>query len=254
MRCWYRHARARILPSEWQNDVRGYLLTGDESMIERFKGDRERIDAAYRQLRLLVQDNPEQVIRADALIQAKDIWLQHAQDSVSQRAVGTASSDDWIRMGTSLMGDLRDKFDKFTDVEKQLQAQRRLGVRHMKQALAYVGGTLTVLLALTVGQSVWRQFRALENDYRAALETIEQRFAALKRSEADLEEQKEWFRVTLKSIGDGVMVTDRDGRAIFMNHEAERLTDWKAQEALLKPMTTSSRSLTKTHACRSKAP
>src|SRR5258708_39932349 len=36
--------------------------------------------------------------------------------------------------------------------------------------------------------------------------------------------------VTLSSIGDGVITTDRQGRVIFMNPEAERLTGWKDLE------------------------
>src|SRR5216684_874573 len=38
--------------------------------------------------------------------------------------------------------------------------------------------------------------------------------------------------VTLSSIGDGVITTDRQGRVIFMNPEAERLTGWKDLEAV----------------------
>jgi PAS domain S-box-containing protein len=37
--------------------------------------------------------------------------------------------------------------------------------------------------------------------------------------------------VTLGSIGDGVITTDHQGRVIFMNAEAERLTGWKDPEA-----------------------
>jgi PAS domain S-box-containing protein len=77
---------------------------------------------------------------------------------------------------------------------------------------------------------------ALAASYRAALDTIEQRRAALARSEADLEEQKEWLRVTLTSIGDGVIVTDPSGRVVLMNHESERLTGWTNVEALHQPL------------------
>lgn len=53
-----------------------------------------------------------------------------------------------------------------------------------------------------------------------------------KQSERALEEQREWFRVTLASIGDAVITTDRDGCVTFMNTTAERLTGWSLAEAV----------------------
>ena len=57
-----------------------------------------------------------------------------------------------------------------------------------------------------------------------------------KRLQAVLFEQQEWFRVTLNSIGDAVIASDRDGRVTFLNHQAERLTGWGAEEAVGKPL------------------
>ena len=106
----------------------------------------------------------------------------------------------------------------------------------MKRALAYAGGGFVILLSLAVAYIVKKQMMALAASYRAVLDTSEQRHAALARSEADLEEQKEWLRVTLTSIGDGVIVTDSSGRVVLMNPEAERLTGWPRVEALHQPL------------------
>ncbi len=43
-------------------------------------------------------------------------------------------------------------------------------------------------------------------------------------------------RVTLASIGDGVITTDRTGAVTFMNGEAERLTGWTMDEAIGRPL------------------
>ena len=47
----------------------------------------------------------------------------------------------------------------------------------------------------------------------------------------------EHAQVTLHSIGDGVITTDRSGRIEQLNPEAERLTGWTAQKAALLPVT-----------------
>jgi PAS domain S-box-containing protein len=45
-----------------------------------------------------------------------------------------------------------------------------------------------------------------------------------KRTEREIQAQREWLRVTLSSIGDAVIATDVEGRVVFMNPVAERLT------------------------------
>jgi len=219
-----------------QNDVRGYLLTGDPVFIQSYNTSRDEIDGAFARLKGLVQDSPEQSIRAEDLRQADATWLDHAKTMVAQKTQNLPTNPDWVVNGKTMIDGIRAKFDKFTDVEENLRDQRLDRLKHMKRSLAYGGGGLVGLLLLTVAYVVRKQMMALAADYRAALDTIEQRHASLVRSEADLEGQKEWLRVTLTSIGDGVIVTDPQGRVVLMNHEAERLTGWTNVEALHQPL------------------
>jgi PAS domain S-box-containing protein len=54
--------------------------------------------------------------------------------------------------------------------------------------------------------------------------------------ECEVNEQNEIFRTTLYSIGDGVILTDRDGVVTHMNTIAERLTGWDESSARGKPL------------------
>jgi PAS domain S-box-containing protein len=55
---------------------------------------------------------------------------------------------------------------------------------------------------------------------------------ALERKSAELAEQREFFRVTLSSIGDAVIATDTDAIITFVNPVAEVMTGWKLDDAV----------------------
>jgi PAS domain S-box-containing protein len=212
-----------------QNQVRGYVITGGPSLLDSLEQQGQQMDKSFARLKTLVKDNPRQVDRAEAIIQAKDAWLAHTRENVVERSQLSIPNPNQTIVGTNLMSEVKNKFNEFIAVEEDLRQQRLTRVRRMKQILIYAGGGLFMVLSLAVGQLVRRDFINMAGTYRVALSRVEQR-------QAELHEQKEWFRVTLSSIGDGVIVTDEKGRVAFMNHEAELLTGWNSLEAHLKPL------------------
>jgi len=212
-----------------QNQVRGYVITGDPTFIGPFDQERSEVVQSFDRLKWLVQDNLPQVARVEDLIRQRELWLNQLQQTIAERGQGTDSNIATTVTSKKLMDDLSSGFDAFNRVEEDLRQQRLKNVQRMQHVLLYAGSGLLVLLSLTVGFSVKRHFTNLAGDYRSALLTIGQR-------QTELEAQKEWFRVTLTSIGDGVIVADDAGRVVFMNHEAETLTEWKSGEAHLQPL------------------
>jgi diguanylate cyclase (GGDEF)-like protein/PAS domain S-box-containing protein len=59
---------------------------------------------------------------------------------------------------------------------------------------------------------------------------------SLKEVEAQLAAEKERLRVTLRSIGDGVITTDAVGKVTFLNEVAEQMTGWSSGEAIGSPI------------------
>jgi PAS domain S-box-containing protein len=59
---------------------------------------------------------------------------------------------------------------------------------------------------------------------------------AQKSAETELRQQREWFQVTLSSIGDAVITTDTQGTVTFLNPVAEKMTGWMSAEALAVPL------------------
>jgi PAS domain S-box-containing protein len=60
--------------------------------------------------------------------------------------------------------------------------------------------------------------------------------ALARRAERALADEKERLSVTLRSIGDGVITTDLDGRVCLLNRAAEALTGWTQEQATGQPL------------------
>jgi len=58
----------------------------------------------------------------------------------------------------------------------------------------------------------------------------------LKRTQEVLAAERERLAVTLRSIGDGMIATDTEGRVVLLNRVAENLTGWTQEEAVGKPL------------------
>jgi PAS domain S-box-containing protein len=57
-----------------------------------------------------------------------------------------------------------------------------------------------------------------------------------RQAERALADERERLAVTLRSIGDAVITTDREGRVVFLNRVAEDLTGWTQAEACGRPL------------------
>jgi PAS domain S-box-containing protein len=98
--------------------------------------------------------------------------------------------------------------------------------------------------SLTPGTSASMLVRAKRHEAAAArfvelnkkIEDLSKEIHARRRSEELVRQQREWFHVTLSSIGDAVIATDIHGRVEFLNGAAELLTGWKLADAKGLPM------------------
>lgn len=68
------------------------------------------------------------------------------------------------------------------------------------------------------------------------VETIITNITPLRKATRILEEERERLDVTLRSIGEGLIATDSDGRVRLMNPAAEKLTGWLLAEAAGLPL------------------
>ena len=89
-----------------------------------------------------------------------------------------------------------------------------------------------LMLRLTPKESTAGQFVVLNQRVEELGREVKRR----KMAEAETRQREEWLRVTLHSIGDGVICTDEHGRVTEMNSVAEILTGWAADAAHGQPL------------------
>jgi PAS domain S-box-containing protein len=86
------------------------------------------------------------------------------------------------------------------------------------------------------------QRRHLEEAHRLHDEAVIA-LAQARKAEQALTAEKERLAVTLRSIADGVIVTDSSGRLVLINNVAEQMTGWTSEVAIGKPLTAVFRSV-----------
>ncbi|TVP44819.1 MAG: hybrid sensor histidine kinase/response regulator [Gemmatimonadales bacterium] len=90
----------------------------------------------------------------------------------------------------------------------------------------------TVLVRLTPRRKAANPFLGLN----LRIEELTTEVGRRVRAEQALRGEREWFRVTLESIGDAVIATDSLGCITFMNSVAENLTGWSREDAMGRPL------------------
>jgi PAS domain S-box-containing protein len=204
---------------------RGFLIHGKDEYLQPYDAARKRLDGLMETLQEKTADNPaqqKQIKRLQGMTIARMKLLQEAIDVRRNGADGEAALIA-SRKGKAQMDAIRELIAEMERREHDLLQERQSQSRRT-YVVAQTSALLTAALGLLmVGAFCWQLGRSL---------TARQKAAAI------LDEQREWFRTTLASIGDAVIATDTGGRVTFLNAVAQALTGWKEEEALGAPLET----------------
>ncbi len=161
------------LGADMETSMYGYLVTGEEPLLQPFEIGKPRIAAETNTLALLVRDNQAQVSRLGRIGALQAQWNEYAQNIVSLRRANLDYQQP-VRSagGKSLTDEIRREFAEFISVEERLLQLRNDEARNttfwgmagyllfslgLSGLLAFVGRRELVQLSDTYGETEHKQ-------------------------------------------------------------------------------------------------
>jgi PAS domain S-box-containing protein len=224
---WVEHTQRVLLElrtvesllTDAETGQRGFLYTGEARYLEPYNHALTEVNTHMDKLAVLVADNPQQSPRMPEL---RAISKRKMDELAYTIELYRAGKKDEARafvlsdVGRIDMGKIRSLMAGMSDDERALESTRLQDVTKSTH-------TLVRTLYLATGLAIFGLvFLALY-----IIREMDQR----EKHAAEIREREEWFRVTLGSIGDAVIATDKNGTVSYANQVAEDLTGIKLSEA-----------------------
>lgn len=209
-------ARLLKLLVDVETSMRGYLVTGDETLLRPYLDGTKKFDSEYQSLYGLVDDSPLQKQQLEDFRTGYVAWVGYTDKVIDLRRTGRADGAFYQSFqGKRGMDALREQISGFQDVEAGLRVQR---IRSAHQRWTWM---VASCIGLGLGFAV---FSTLFTRYH------------VERLGTKLLQSEERWTATLGSIGDAVIATDSEARITFLNPVAAALTGWQLEDALNQPL------------------
>ncbi|HEX3999988.1 MAG TPA: CHASE3 domain-containing protein [Pirellulales bacterium] len=218
-------ANCLLLLVDMETAERGFVITGNEDFLAPYEMAKGQLDECVAMLKELTVDDTRLKSLIEKLEQLKNERVAIVEKTIALRRQSSADAQAFVatKQGKRSMDEIRGLVAGMVQDEHQSR-QSRSDLSRSAYHFALTSEVMAGLLALLLfGAFIWYLGRALEARRRDALV---------------IHEQREWFRTTLASIGDGVIATDTEGKVSFLNPIAQSLTGWTEAEAHGQPLET----------------
>jgi PAS domain S-box-containing protein len=204
-----------------ETEERGFLLAGDERFLGSYQAGQANAPAILSEIATLIADNPDQQHRVARLTTLIGQKIQFGDQVILlRRETGVQAAFDRVAGGDGLrlMDEIRLLIREMEDDEQKLLAERdAIASRNANRIKVLL--TLGILGAIVVlGLVGWMISRDL---------------AARRKSEQEVRESEERFRVLIDGVRDyAIVMLDREGRVATWNVGAENINGYHSAEVI----------------------
>ena len=204
--------KTESLLKDAESGQRGFLYTGDTRYLEPYHLARKEIDAHLDQLMRLTKERPREQSSIVELRALEQVKMGEIEQTIALYNAGHADDARGLVLsnyGLLTMEHFRQVIDGVEHDEAALESVRFAEYRNMVRRTItsiYLASVLATFGLVLLAYYILREMSLRE------------------KHAYEIREQEEWFRTTLTSIGDAVIVTDQSGRISFLNPVAEALT------------------------------
>lgn len=218
-------SQTESLLKDAETGQRGYLYTHEPRYLEPYNLAITQIDDHIQKLGQLVADNPDQLANSARLGLLAKQKLNELSKTIALDQSGRPDAARVLVLtnsGLFTMDKIRALIDEMQQTEDALNAARTAAYWHSVRvtvASVYLASILAGIGLVLLAYFILREINLRE------------------RHAVQIRQREEWFRVTLTSLGDGVIATDERGNVTFVNPVAERLTGRTSAQAKGRPIT-----------------
>lgn len=218
-----------------ETGMRGYLITGDEQLLEPYTRGKKELEAGLPILRDLIKDNDLQTQRLNELEKAIAERVEDADQKVTYRRSG-GINDLLSKFGTVTgrvkMDVVRDRVTTLKDEEKSLLAKREDTLNANLATTSWIIGGISVIGILALGLAnlvVYLEIKKRRKAEEALREVnkdlekrVEERTAELAAANKSLNASEFFQRAVIDSLPAHIAVLDKEGNILLVNDAWER--------------------------------
>jgi len=211
-----------------ESDVRGYIVTRNKIYVSDFNKIIDSIQVKYSHIKTFEKATP---LAFDSELSGKFNSLLTEKTQFLQQVKSLCDNDKWNE-ASSLINSPKGLYlsDSIYTINQLKNNELRLyndhsgiaflDIKKTNTNLAYAGIGFSVFLLILIVYLLRREIQRSNN------------------LTGQLNKQKEFFKATVESIGEGLIATSKKSEIVFMNPAAEKLTGWNFSEAKHKQLST----------------